>query len=206
LAEEAAELTSSDWLEPWTANYKRQHILSPIKTLLLENQMPAYWLRTLHTKTIDNFIVVVSKFHQQGRIVGSLGSSSSRYCFATVELMASRAFHGPIPNNDVQSPESHAESDNRGVLELILNSVQRQEASLTRFQEGLAALNIEVQRLQSQTLADEQVLEGLAERIQALKEQAVLQNNHNQNTAWATAGSSASSSNAASYGSPTLKT
>ena len=137
--------------------------------------------------------------------------------------MASRAFQGPIPNNDVQSPELHTESDHRGVLELILISVQRQEASLTRFQEGLAALNIEVQRLQSQTLADEQVLEGLAERIQALKEQAehwagalaplpeLPQNNHNQNAAWATAawaaaGSSASSSNAASSGSPTLKT
>ena len=127
--------------------------------------------------------------------------------------MASRAFQGPIPNNDVQSPELHTESDHRGVLELILNSVQRQEASLTRFQEGLAALNIEVQRLQSQTLADEQVLEGLAERIQALKEQAeqgrlpeLPQNNHNQNAAWATAGSSASSSTAASSGSPTLKT
>ena len=180
--------------------------------------MPACWLRTLRTKTIDNFIVVVSKFHQQGHIVGSLGSSSSHYCFAIVELMASRAVHSPIPNNDVQSPESHTESDNHGVLELILNSVQRQEASLTRFQEGLATLNIEVQRLQSQTLADEQVLERLAERIQALKEQAeqwagalaplpeLPQNNHNQNTAWATAGSSASSSNAASSGSPTLKT
>ena len=183
--------------------------------------MLEYWLRTLHTKTIDNFIVVVSKFHQQGHIVWSLGSSSSYYCFAIVELMASRAFQGPIPNNDVQSPESHTESDHRGVLELILNSVQRQEASLTRFQEGLAALNIEAQRLQSQTLADEQVLEGLAERIQALKEQAeqwaeaplpeLPQNNHNQNgawsaAAWAAAGSSASSSNAASSGSPTLKT
>ena len=174
--------------------------------------MLAYWLRTLHTKTVDNFIVVVAKFHQQGHIVGSLGSSSSHYCFAIVELMASRAV------NDVQSPESHTESDNHGVLELILNSVQRQEASLTRFQEGLATLNIEVQRLQSQTLADEQVLERLAERIQALKEQAeqwagalaplpeLPQNNHNQNTAWATAGSSASSSTAASSGSPTLKT
>ena len=137
--------------------------------------------------------------------------------------MASRALQGPIPNNDVQSPELHTESDHRGVLELILNSVQRQEASLTRFQEGLAALNIEAQRLQSQTLADEQALEGLAERILALKEQAeqwagalaplpeLPQNNHNQNdawsaAAWAAAGSSASSSNAASSGSPTLKT